>query len=249
MSSLIDAERTERPRALPILIACVLGFLAGQVVATGLDLVAVRVTHYPGGMAELARSVSPPWWSNVLGLGGLWVGFAVAIFYAYSHGNLRSLPHQWRPRYGDFGYVFLGLGCQLSVDLLYRPFHFKGLDQPVHHLFNGARGLTFVVLVAMTIFVAPLMEEWFFRGVLYRAIAEGGRHPNSRRTVALGVVVSAVLFALAHGEPLQFVGLALLGVVLAVLVARTGRLIPSIVTHISFNGAAIIALIAQRAGH
>jgi hypothetical protein len=30
---------------------------------------------------------------------------------------------------------------------------------------------------------------------------------------------------------------------------RTKRLVPSIVTHISFNGVAIIALINQRSGH
>jgi membrane protease YdiL (CAAX protease family) len=61
--------------------------------------------------------------------------------------------------------------------------------------------------------------------------------------------VSAVLFGLAHGEPVQFVGLALLGVVLALLVYRTKRLVPSFVTHASFNAAALAVVIAQRAGH
>lgn len=249
MSSFADVEGTERPRTGPILVAGVLGFIAGQVVASGLDLAAVNLSHYPGGMTQLARAASPPWWANVLGLTGLWAGFAAAIFYAYLHGHLRPLPHQWRPHPADVLYIALGFGCQLMVDLLYRPFHFKGLNRPVHHLFNGARGPTFVLLVVMTLIVAPVMEEWFFRGVLYRALAEGGAHPGSRRTVVVGVVVSAALFALAHAEPLQFVGLALLGVVLAVLVARTGRLFPSVVTHVSFNGVAIVALIFQRAGH
>ena len=47
----------------------------------------------------------------------------------------------------------------------------------------------------------------------------------------------------------QFAGLAFLGIVLAVLVLRTRRLVPSVVTHMSFNGVAIAVLIAQRAGH
>ena len=249
MSSFPDAEGTEPPRTGPILVAGVLGFLAGQVVAAALDLAAVGLTHYPGGMTQLARAASPPWWASAVGLTGLWAGFAAAIFYAYTHGHLRPLPHQWRPRPSDVLYVALGIGCQLIVDLLYRPWHLKGLDRPAHHLFNGARGVTFALLVVMTLIVAPVAEEWFFRGVLYRSIAEGGSHPGSRRTVAVGVAVSAALFALAHAEPLQFVGLALLGVVLAVLVARTDRLIPSVVTHVSFNGVAIVALIFQRAGH
>ncbi|HEY5439572.1 MAG TPA: CPBP family intramembrane glutamic endopeptidase, partial [Acidimicrobiales bacterium] len=63
------------------------------------------------------------------------------------------------------------------------------------------------------------------------------------------VLMSAALFALAHAEPLQFAGLFFLGIILATLVWRTGRLIPSIVTHVSFNGVAIAALVSQRSGH
>ena len=72
---------------------------------------------------------------------------------------------------------------------------------------------------------------------------------STRRAVTLGVLISAVLFGLAHGEPVQFAGLALFGVVLAVLVQRTRRLVPSFVTHASFNAVALVALMAQRAGH
>jgi membrane protease YdiL (CAAX protease family) len=45
------------------------------------------------------------------------------------------------------------------------------------------------------------------------------------------------------------VGLAFLGIVLAVLVKRTQRLTPSVITHVSFNAVAMISLLAQRAGH
>jgi membrane protease YdiL (CAAX protease family) len=45
------------------------------------------------------------------------------------------------------------------------------------------------------------------------------------------------------------VGLALLGVVLAVVLRRTRRLVPSIATHVSFNAVAMVGLIMQRAGH
>jgi membrane protease YdiL (CAAX protease family) len=48
---------------------------------------------------------------------------------------------------------------------------------------------------------------------------------------------------------LQFAGLFFLGVVLATLVWRTRRLVPSIVTHVSFNGVAIAVLIHQRSVH
>jgi hypothetical protein len=212
-------------------------------------VVGTAVTNYPGGLSALQRAADPPWWSNAVGLLGLWVGFAAAILYAHREGHLASLPRQWRPRVGDLFYVVLGLACQLAVDLLYAPFHFKSLNHPVNHLFHSAHGPEFVLIALMTALGAPFFEEWFFRGVIYRSIAEGTPTLSTRASVALGVGVSAVLFGLAHGELIQFAGLALLGVVLALLVYRTKRLVPSFITHASFNATALAAVIAHRAGH
>jgi membrane protease YdiL (CAAX protease family) len=248
VSSLIETEATGGPRVVPILVAAFLGFLAGQLAASLFDIVAVQITHFHGGMTQLAQTASPPWWASALGLLGLWTGFGSDIYYAHFYGNLKPLADQWKPRASDIVYVALGVVCQWLIDLIYRPFHFKQLNRPTNHLFGAAHGPTLVLLIVMTLLIAPLMEEWLFRGVIFRSISEGGS-PGSRTGVVLGVVVSAVLFGLAHGEPLQFAGLALLGIVLALLVVRTKRLLPSVITHVSFNGIAIIAFVAQRAGH
>lgn len=224
------------------------GFLAGQVLGALFELIGASLAHYPGGLSALANAGSPPWWANALGLLGLWTGFGLAIYYAYAYGNLRELPTQWRVRPSDVFYAALGVACQFVVDVLYSPFHVRHLNAPVNHLFGSVFGASFVLLIVMTVFLAPIMEEWLFRGVLFRALSEGGR-ATSRVNLIVGVVVSAALFALAHGEPLQFAGLFLLGLVLATLVWRTKRLVPSIVTHMSFNGVAIAALVSQRSGH
>lgn len=226
-----------------------MGFLGGQIVALVLDMIGVQLAGFPGGMNALSKAASPPWWSNALGLIGLWTGFAGAIYFAYAAGNLKPLPRQWRFRPGDVLYVALGVGCQVVVDLAYRPLHLHDLNRPVNHLFNASHGPSFVLLVVMTALFAPVMEEWLFRGVIYRALSEGLGVARSRRSVVTGVVLSAVLFALAHVELVQFAGLAFLGVVLAVLVYRTERLIPSVITHVSFNAVAVIALVSQRASH
>ena len=234
---------------LAIVLAGFVGFLAGQILGALFELVGASLAHYPGGLSALANASSPPWWANALGLLGLWAGFGIAIYYAYTYGNLRSLPSQWRVRPTDVFYVALGVGCQFVVDLLYIPFHVHHLNGPVNHLFGSVFGASFVLLIVMTTLLAPIMEEWLFRGVLFRALSEGGRRGGSRASVIFGVAVSAALFALAHAEPLQFAGLFLLGLVLATLVWRTKRLVPSIVTHMSFNGVAIVALVSQRSGH
>jgi len=241
--------QADRPRVVPILVAGFIGFLAGQIVALLLNTLGVAVTHYPGGVNALGKAANPPWWSNALSLVGLWVGFAAAIFYAYREGHLRALREQWRPRWTDLGYVVVGVACQFAIDLGYAPFHFKSLNHPVNHLFKAAHGSGFVLIAIMTTFIAPFFEEWLFRGVIYRAIAEGVTGVTTRTAVTLGVVVSACLFGLAHGELLQFVGLAALGVVLALLVHRTKRMVPSFITHASFNAVALVAVISQRAGH
>jgi hypothetical protein len=232
-----------------IVVAGFIGFLAGQIFGSLFELIGVSLAHYHGGLSALSRATSPPWWANVLGLLGLWVGFASAIFYAYKYGNLKALPSQWRVQATDVFYVALGVACQFFVDLVYLPFHLRHLNAPVHHLFGSVVGASFVLLIVMTMVLAPIMEEWLFRGVLFRALSEGGPRGGSRAGLIFGVLSSAVLFALAHGEPLQFAGLFLLGIVLATLVWRTKRLVPSIVTHMSFNGVAIAALVSQRSGH
>ena len=249
MTSEFATDSDERTRTGFILLACFVGFLLGDVIAIFLLTAGVHVTHFPGGFTALSRSGAPPWWSNALSLVGLWCGFGTAIYVAHTRGHLRALPQQWRLRASDVVFVGLGVACQVLVDLAYRPFHFRHLDAPVRHLFGSAHGATFLLLAVLTTLGAPLMEEWFFRGVLYRALEEGFRSWSARRASLSAVLVSAVLFGLAHGEPLQLPGLMFLGVVTAVLLQRTRRLMPSIITHVSFNGVAMVALLAQRSAH
>ncbi len=229
-------------------MAALAGFVLGELVATLLIALGAGVAHYPGGLSALARASEPPWWENVLSLVGLWTGFAAAILVAARHGGLTALAHQWRVRASDVAYVGLGIVLQYAVDVAYAPFHLRTFNQPVNHLFGGAQGVSFVLLGLLTVVGAPIMEEWFFRGVLFRGLAAATAGAG-RRGLATAVVLSALLFALAHGEPLQFAGLAVLGVVLAVLVARTQRLTPSVITHVSFNAVAFATLVAQRGGH
>ena len=53
---------------------------------------------------------------------------------------------------------------------------------------------------------------------------------------------SAVLFGLAHFEPLQLPALVSLGVILGVMAVSTKRLGPSIFAHAGFNLVTMIAL-------
>lgn len=230
-----------------VLGAMVVGFVAGEILGTVLVGLVAGLSHYPGGLTALTHASAPPWWFVAGSLVGLWCGFAGAVYLARTRGHLQPLAGQWRFRPGDLIYVVLGVALQFGVDLAYRPWHVSHLNRPVHHLFGGATGAGAALIAVMTLLGAPFMEEMFFRGLVFRGLA-GALHARERGPALwVAVIASALLFALAHGEAAQFAGLAAVGVVLALLVARTKRLAPSFLTHASFNAVALVALFSQRA--
>lgn len=245
---------TDAPVAVPaaparpglVLLGCVAGFVLGEVVAAVLLALGAALAHYPGGAGALAKAATPPWWANALSLVGLWSGFAGAFLFAARPGGLAHVEGQWGLRGRDVSFLGLGVLCQIAVGLLYAPFHLHDLGRPVHRLFNGSSGVTLALLGVMTVLLAPFVEELFFRATLYRALRRSLAGRSRALAVGLAALGSAVLFALAHGEPLQFAGLALVGLVLALVVEFTGRLWPAVLTHVGFNGVAYAVLVAQR---
>ena len=233
---------------VPIIVVVFAGFVVGQILATAFDVALVAVTHYPGGVNALATASEPPWWANVAGLAGLWSGFAVAIYFARRH-LIAPLTRAWSVHRLDAMYLLIGVGLQIAVGLAYAPFHVANMQRPVDHLLGSAHGVAFVLLATMTVVGAPVMEELLFRGVLFRGLDVGLTQRLGGRGTVIAVVASAVLFAAAHAELLQFPGLLFLGVVLALMVWRTQRLLPSALTHIGFNALTMASVISQRLHH
>jgi hypothetical protein len=93
------------------------------------------------------------------------------------------------------------------------------------------------VLVAfgfMTCVLAPLAEEFFFRGLLFRTLAE-------RLGLGWGVALGGAIFGLVHwpGGSLEgVVVLGALGAMLCLMVYFTASLLPCIIMHASFNSLA-----------
>ncbi len=83
----------------------------------------------------------------------------------------------------------------------------------------------------MTCVVAPIAEEFFFRGFMYRVLAE-------RTNVALGAVVTGAVFGLVHlpsGDLVGVLVLGLFGVALCFVLWKTASLIPCIMLHAFHN--------------
>jgi len=82
---------------------------------------------------------------------------------------------------------------------------------------------------------APIGEEVFFRGFVYNAL-------KARLNVPIAIVLSGLIFALAHFNPLALVPIWLMGSLLAFTYERTRSLWVTILMHAVNNGSAFAAL-------
>ena len=181
------------------------------------------------------------------GEAALWLGLLGAPLVASRRKGTGDLSQ-------DFGFSFrwtdaaaglpIGVVCQLLlVPLIYLPLQQfvskHDLEAPVRRVTNSAHGAGFIALAIVVVVGAPVVEELFFRGLVLRSL-------QRRFGDVWAVVGSAMLFGVAHFEPLQLPALVGLGVVLGVMAVYNKRLGPSIFAHAGFNLVTMIALALQR---
>ena len=116
-------------------------------------------------------------------------------------------------------------------------------DTPFEHLFDRPRDAYLLAIIAVTL--GPLMEEIFFRGLMYPVLAR-------RMGAAWGIVLTALPFGLIHlpqygwawGAALVIV---LVGVVCGVVRAVTRSVGASFLVHAGYNGTQmVIALVVTQ---
>lgn len=237
------------------LLFAVAGFVVGQLAATIFAFVAGAVAGKTAAqMQAIATASVPPEWYVVSTLVGLWIGFLGAPWLASrTQGTKRfTCDLGLRFRWFDLLGILIGIGGQFLITLLYAPFQhdIHNFNAPSQRLTGASHGSGFVVIAIATVLLAPAAEEIFFRGLLLKSLVRlftplraAGRARAAG--VVLAVIVDGILFGAAHGEWVQFAGLAVFGIVLAAVSYRTGRLGMNMVAHASFNLVAIIAIAAN----
>ncbi|MBV8387857.1 MAG: CPBP family intramembrane metalloprotease [Acidimicrobiia bacterium] len=205
--------------------------------------IAVVISAWAGG----ATSKNPSLGTLAAGEAALWLGLLGAPILASRTKGAGSLRE-------DFGLSFrwtdplvglpIGVVCQLLlVPLIYLPLQQfiskHDLEAPVRQVTNSAHGASYFILTVVVVVGAPFVEELFFRGLVLRSL-------QRRFGDVWAVAGSAVVFGLAHFEPLQLPALVALGVILGMLAVSTKRLGPSIFTHAGFNLVTMIALWLRR---
>jgi uncharacterized protein len=230
------------------------GFVVAQIVGSAFGLAAGALAGKTSAqLSAIATSVQPPEWYVVASLAGIWVGYVGAPWWASRRAGTRHFGRDLGVRFRpiDALGLVIGLAAQLAIGLLYVPFQHDIHDYngPTTRLTGASHGGSGVaVIVLCTVVLAPFAEELFFRGLLLKALVrlctplKAARRVGRSTGVIAAVVLDGVLFGLAHAEWVQLAGLALLGILLATMSYRTGRLGMNMVTHASFNLVAVLAV-------
>ncbi|HUY66762.1 MAG TPA: CPBP family intramembrane glutamic endopeptidase [Acidimicrobiales bacterium] len=245
------AAPCSRSAAWMWLLFAALGFLGGQVLAAVFVAVTAAFEGKLNSLAAITRLDEPPTWYIVSTLLGLWAGFSAAGWLATGIRGTKSFVRDLglRFRWADLMGIPIGIGGQILVVLIYVPIshHVHDFTQrfnaPSQRLTGGSHGLGFVIIAICTVVGAPFFEELFFRGVLLRALARLFGTIGRWVGPALAIVISGVLFGLAHAESLQLLGLALFGIILSGVSYRTGRLGMNMIAHATFNLMAVAAAV------
>ena len=93
----------------------------------------------------------------------------------------------------------------------------------------------FIALCFSAIVVAPIMEEFAFRGFLYNTLRQ-------RAGIVAGTLSSAIMFSVVHTSLVQAVPLFTFGCVQCVVYEKTKSIRACIVLHMIFNTISTIAI-------
>ena len=164
-------------------------------------------------------------------------------FAAWFWISVRALPRSWLrlsvPAVSGWFWPLLLLLVPVVVvfgsnlDMLV--FHaFPGLNQPDATLKSlteatFASPLAWVLVVGLAVVAAPICEELFFRGVVFRSLR------LRRWTFVPAMLFTSVLFAAIHLKLAGFFLLFMVAFVLAVLSERFTSLFPAILFHALYN--------------
>jgi membrane protease YdiL (CAAX protease family) len=153
---------------------------------------------------------------------------------------LKSLGMSWPRNFGVWKSI--GLAVLLLVVSGLIVYKFGGQDTDVERILRSSRAAAVLMAIIAT-GTAPLVEEIIYRGLLYSAL-------QRLAGPVLGVVVVFSMFAGLHvfqywPNAGAIAAISLLSLVLTVIRARTGRLLPCYVIHLVFNGIQSVVIIVD----
>jgi len=176
------------------------------------------------GLGELIFLL-PVWWFSVRKYGIGWRSLGLGGF------DAKELAIA-------FGLILIGYTVIGSYGMILGAF---GLETPdtLTPVLEAGVGAGWLVLGAAI--VAPVIEEIFFRGFIFAGL-------KTRFDWKVAAVISAIIFALNHLEPLTMFPIFVLGLLLAYMYQRSKSIWPAILMHTFINTCALITTYAMYSG-
>ena len=212
--------------------ACFLIFLAMQLVGGAIALLLANYQQiFSGESISNDSLMANPLWIGI----GLLVSDVIVVLLLWVTMLIRRRPLPSKtPRMPYHWFVPLCTFILLSVGLNIVSHPLDLDDAGITKFFEGMRN-SVVCLITLTL-IGPIVEELVFREGILRQLKKAGLSSLS------AIIISSVLFGLAHGNMAQFVMATLLGVVLGVLYERTGDIRLSAPAHILNNSFGVLLL-------
>ena len=161
---------------------------------------------------------------------------ASAVFYAlfsktkfFVATKLNKAPNAAHTLWGCASVVFLVLVMSQVNNLFLDILKEAGLSRPSVSLENNVAGLILCACI-----LPAFAEEIVFRGTVAQSL-------YNCKSQVVAVVVSGALFSVFHANPAQTLHQFVLGMLLTLIVFRSGSLWTSVIVHL-FNNAFVVAL-------
>ncbi len=236
----------ERPPAWPAWFALV-GFLMGLAGTVLFGIVLGLAAALLG--SDIDTSDSSP---TLVVVGTLAQGVAFALTAVFLASRVAP-PKRWHfglrstSLWPAVGWAALGVVSFYILSATYAAIVQPDAEQDTVQQLGGDQGtLGLIVAGVMVIVVAPVAEEFFFRGFFYRAL-------RNRFPILLAALFDGLLFGLIHfaGDGVDGLlilpPLALLGFIFCLVYERTGSIYPVIGMH-ALNNALAYAVLAEDEG-
>lgn len=226
----------EQKNILKSILQAVLYISTFIVIQTTFQLLSILIYSFLRGISfsVIAAGLSNGKFSEVLIISNLLFSIAAILLFVKLKWTPISRTYLQSKPWGVFFWAaMLSIGFILPAEFIYERIQLEMSDNMVE-LFSGImkQPLGYLILGIL----APITEEIVFRGALLRVLLETFGH--QKRWIA--IVISALIFAVIHGNVAQGTHAFIGGIALGWLYMRTRSVLPGIVLHWVNNSIAYI---------
>lgn len=174
-----------------------------------------------------------------------------ALVYVGELGNwvkkLRLNNFEWKNVFGGFGLgllLFMLLqACAIGLEALGMPIESSDTSTAI----TSSTGWTYIVIGFILVpIVVPFIEEVFFRGYVLGFFQDSFSDENKRKGTIWAIVVSSIIFSLAHFQGLSnstdiflLIWIGFIAVINGILFVKTKSIYTSFALHLAYNGITI----------